>query len=161
MSPLPWYYGIYSTCYRGIPVRAVPIGNFTKKFSRYCGFTAVISPRQLSSCYQQQWWGRFIRVACYRRTAGAWLVHPCGLFLQPRSSVVWSVHLRGQWPWVTLKVIGLLQDLSNAIWRTLVRHFAWFKWHCTSRVPSAIAELLVVLGIGMADPRNGGPLPLA
>jgi len=31
-----------------------------------------------------------------------------------------------QWPWVTLKVIRLLQDLSSAIKRTFVRHFARF-----------------------------------
>jgi len=62
-----------------------------------------------------------------------------------------------QWPWVTLKVIGLLHDLSNAIRRTFVRHFARFNWHGASRIPSVISELLVWLGIGMADPQNGGP----
>jgi len=40
----------------------------------------------------QQWRGRSIHAAyCYRHTAVAWLVHPCGLLLQTRSNgVVWQ-----------------------------------------------------------------------
>jgi len=53
---------------------------------------------------------------------------------------------------VTLNVVRLLQDLSNALRRTFVRHFARFNWHGASRGLSAIAELLVGLGIGVADP---------
>ena len=57
MSPLPRYYRIYSTSYRGIPVRAVPIPVITAVISQKLsplprfshGFTAVISPLQLSN----------------------------------------------------------------------------------------------------------------
>jgi len=46
---------------------------------------------------------------------------------------------------MTLKVIRMLQDLSNATRRTSVRHFTRFQPAvCESRGPSAIAELLVL-----------------
>ena len=77
------------------------------------------------------------------------------------GSIIWLIDLcHLQWPWVTLKVIRLLRVLSKAIRRTFVRHFGRFNWHGASRVPSAIAELLVGLGTewrapGVADPRKG------
>jgi len=43
----------------------------------------------------QQWRGRSIHAAyCYRRTAVAWSVHPCGLLLQTRSSGVVGPSMR-------------------------------------------------------------------
>jgi len=61
------------------------------------------------------------------------------------GSIMWpsdSCHF--QWLWMTLKVTRLLQDLSHAIRRTSVRHFARFQ--LTRRVArslGAIAELPV------------------
>jgi len=50
----------------------------------------------------------------------SWSVHPCGLFLQPRSSVVWSVHLRTTQPNAT--------DAHQ--WRGLTIHAACCYWGC-------------------------------
>ena len=59
-------------------------------------------------------------------------------------NIIWPIYLcHFQWPWMTLKVIQLMQNLSNAIRRTFVRHLAWFWLTCASRSPSSIAELLV------------------
>ena len=66
MTPLLRYYRIYSTHYRGIPVRAVLVPVITAvisyKFPRYRGFpadyfgiTAVISPLWLSKLQFANW----------------------------------------------------------------------------------------------------------
>ena len=44
------------------------------------------------------------------------------------ESIIWSIDLcHLQWPWMTLNVIRQLQDLSNAIQQTFVRHSARFQ----------------------------------
>ena len=57
--------------------------------------------------------------------------------------------------WMILKVIRLLQDLSNATRLIFVRNFARFQtfnWHGASRGPSAIAKLLVLFDFKMHAP---------
>jgi len=55
------------------------------------------------------------------------------------ESIIWSIDLcHLQWPWMTLKVICQFQDLSNAIQRTFVRHFARFQ--VTRRVDDSWAS---------------------
>jgi len=41
--------------------------------------------------------------------------------------ILWPNSCHFQWPWMTLKVIRMLQDLSNAIRRTFLWHFALFQ----------------------------------
>ena len=48
---------------------------------------------------------------------------------------------------VTLKVIHRLHTFSNAIRRTFVQHFTRFQLTVCSHGSSALAELLVYLGI--------------
>ena len=62
------------------------------------------------------------------------------------GSIIWPIDsCHFQRPWMTSKVIHLLQGLSNTIRWTCVRHFTRFQlnWHGASRCPSAIAEFLV------------------
>ena len=62
------------------------------------------------------------------------------------GSVIWPIDsCHFQWSWMTFKVIRLLQDLSNAV--RLCNISRGFNWHGASRGPSAIAELLVALGV--------------
>ena len=43
------------------------------------------------------------------------------------GSIMWPIYsCHFQLPWMTLKVIRLMQDLSNAIRQTFVRHLARF-----------------------------------
>jgi len=49
------------------------------------------------------------------------------------ESIIWPIYsCQFQWPWMTLKVICLMQDLWNAFRRTFVRHQHGFNCHGAS-----------------------------
>ena len=53
-----------------------------------------------------------------------------------------------QWPWITLKVIRLLQGFSNSILRIFFSNISHgFNWHGASRGTSATAEFLVLFTV--------------
>jgi len=55
------------------------------------------------------------------------------------GSIIWPIDsCHFQRPWMILKVIRLLQELSNAIRRTFVRHFARFQ--LTQRVARSLGD---------------------
>jgi len=46
-------------------------------------------------------------------------------YTPPIGGIIWPIYsCHFQWPWMTLKVMCLMQDLSNAIRRTFMRHLA-------------------------------------